>query len=323
MNTTVCRAGADGLLDSGTLDAATRELSSGNPVALPTETVYGLAADARNASACAKIFAAKQRPFTDPLICHLPSMDWLERLGVVNDRSRELVTAFWPGPLTLVIPKTPAIPDLVTAGTPTVAVRISSHPVFDQIVRAFDAPLAAPSANRFGKISPTTADHVLGELDGRIPLIIDGGPCSLGLESTILRVTDEILEILRPGPVTAEQLAAFGSVRFASNPRNTPGGMPDHYAPTKPLRILPPGGGVSERERAQAGLLAWLSPRTADWKHVETLSPNQDLAEAGRNFYAALRRLDASPASHLYAESLPHSGLGITLMDRLRRAAHE
>src|SRR5438309_4353712 len=189
-------------------------LQQGEIVALPTETVYGLAADALNPIAVAKIFEAKERPRFDPLIVHLPNREWLERIVVLPEKDRELIVRltdkFWPGPFTIVLPKREIVPDIVTAGLDTVAVRLSAHPVFAQIACAFDKPLAAPSANRFGRISPTTAQHVFDELDGRIPLIIDAGPAEHGIESTIVTVRDGGIEILRRGPITEEQLRGIG-----------------------------------------------------------------------------------------------------------------
>ncbi len=198
-------------------DAAIRAvelLSKGEVVALPTETVYGLAADALDPIAVAKIFEAKGRPRFDPLIVHLPNRDWLEKIADVSPRDREFVAKlaekFWPGPLTIVLPKVAEVPDIVTAGLDTVAVRISAHPVFAEIVQKFGKPLAAPSANRFGRISPTTAKHVMDELNNLVPLIIDAGPTTHGIESTIVRVSDSKLEILRRGPITSEQLRGMG-----------------------------------------------------------------------------------------------------------------
>src|SRR3989475_6761357 len=191
-------------------------LQKGEVVALPTETVYGLAADALNPIAVAKIFEAKERPRFNPLIVHLPDEQWLERVATVDSRSRaqieKLISQFWPGPLTLILARQPIVPDIVTAGLDTVAVRMSSHPVFAEIISAFGKPLAAPSANRFGRISPTTAQHAFDELGGRISLIVDAGPTPHGIESTIIAVHDKKIDILRRGPITAEQLAEFGKI---------------------------------------------------------------------------------------------------------------
>jgi tRNA threonylcarbamoyl adenosine modification protein (Sua5/YciO/YrdC/YwlC family) len=199
-----------------------RLLTAGEVAALPTETVYGLAAAALRPEAVVKIFEAKERPKFDPLIVHLPDQSWLERVANVDTLNKEIVSrlieAFWPGPFTIILPKTDLVPDIVTAGLDTVAVRISAHPIFQDIIRAFGEPLAAPSANRFGRISPTTAQHVLGELGGRIPLIVDGGPTTHGVESTIVSVCEGQIEILRPGPITAEDLRGIGGSPMGHRP---------------------------------------------------------------------------------------------------------
>src|SRR5437773_5888221 len=196
--------------------AAVELLCKGEIVALPTETVYGLAADALNPIAVAKIFEAKERPRFDPLIVHLPSPDWLEKIVNVPEQNRQLISKladkFWPGPFTIVLPKREIVPEIATAGLDTVAVRISAHPVFAEIVQMFGKPLAAPSANRFGRVSETTAQHVLDDLKDQIPLIIDGGPTAHGIESTIVAICDGKINILRRGPITEDQLSEFGKI---------------------------------------------------------------------------------------------------------------
>src|SRR6266480_3654283 len=219
-------------------------LRQGEIVALPTETVYGLAADALNPIAVAKIFEAKERPRFDPLIVHLPDKQWLERVAKIDNRSRaqtkELIAQFWPGPLTLVLDRQPIVPEIVIAGLDTVAVRMSSNPVFTEIISAFGKPLAAPSANRFGRISPTTAQHVFDELSGRIPLIIDGGATEHGIESTIVQIANGMIEVLRSGPITDEMLRPFAEVReqTSSAPVSAPGQLPTHYAPRTKLIVV-------------------------------------------------------------------------------------
>ena len=203
------------------VDVAAKLLREGQTVALPTETVYGLAADALNPAAVTRIFEAKERPRFDPLIVHLPGLSWLEQIAQIENETRELlnklIAKFWPGPLTFVLPRKEIVPDLVTAGLETVAVRMSAHPVFAETIREFGRPLAAPSANRFGRISPTTAEHVRDELDGRIPLIVDAGATTHGIESTIIAIRSGGLEILRRGAVTEEELSDFGAVTFSSD----------------------------------------------------------------------------------------------------------
>jgi len=292
-------------------------------VALPTETVYGLAADALDPIAVAKIFEAKERPSFDPLIVHLPDFNWFERVANVPTQDRQLVLAltekFWPGPFTIVLPKREIVPDIVTAGLDTVAVRISAHPVFSEIIRAFGGPLAAPSANRFGRISPTTAKHVADEL--QIPLVIDAGPTEHGLESTIVTLNHGKIDILRRGPITEEQLSIFGEVTHSTATEiSAPGQMPSHYAPTKPLRLV---HSADEMGDEGVGLLAWsLEPRE-DFAAIRRLSPKQDLREAAANLFRYLRELDANEDVDLIvAERVPDHGLGAAIMDRLRRAAH-
>ena len=238
-------------------------LRSGNTVALPTETVYGLAADALKSEAVARIFEAKERPRLDPLIVHLPDREWLERVARIDNDSRalieKLIAQFCPGPFTLVLPRQEIVPEIVTAGLGTVAVRISAHPVFWDIIRAFDSPLAAPSANRFGRLSPTTAQHVLDELDGRIPLVVDAGPTTHGIESTIVTVRNGRMEVLRRGPITGEQLEAFGEVFFAEGIQRleAPGQLPSHYAPRTPLILVDDPFSFAVRSDQKCGLLAW------------------------------------------------------------------
>ncbi len=248
------------------VNSAISFLRRGDPVALPTETVYGLAADALDAIAVAKIFEAKERPRFDPLIVHLPDRGWLERIAQIRPGdlkvTSKLIDRFWPGPLTLVLQRQSIIPDIVTAGLETVAVRLSAHPLFAEIIREFGGPLAAPSANRFGRISPTTATHVIDELGDRIPLVIDGGPTEHGLESTIVAIRNDRIELLRRGPIDAEQLSEFGNVVVATQSATTPrapGQLPSHYAPLTPLLIVDDVTSFAAPEQKRCGLLAWSS----------------------------------------------------------------
>ena len=316
------------LLDRA-VNEAVRLLSAGEPVALPTETVYGLAADALRPDAVLKIFEAKERPFFDPLIVHLPERDWLDRLVTVpaGDAGliRRLTERFWPGPLTLVLPRLPLVPDVVASGLPTVAVRMSAHPVFRAVAAAFGRPLAAPSANRFGRISPTASAHVMAELAGRIPAVVDGGPSEHGVESTIVAVAGGRMEILRSGPVTREQLLEFADVarpETASKPV-APGQLKSHYAPRTPLRIAS-GFKAHPVPGERTGLLAWKTPpdSAAGFETVEVLSPTGDLREAATRLFAAMRRLDEAGLDGIVAEPVPENGLGLAIMDRLRKAAH-
>ena len=307
--------------------AAVELLRKGEVVALPTETVYGLAADALNPIAGAKIFEAKGRPRFDPLIVHLPDRDWLEKVADVPKQDRQLISnlaeKFWPGPFTIVLPKREIVPGIVTAGLETVAVRISAHPVFTEIVRTFDKPLAAPSANRFGRISPTTPKHVLDELDGLIPLIIDAGPTTHGIESTIIAVRDGSIEVLRRGPITSDQLSEFGETKIAAatDKVSAPGQLPSHYAPKTPLCLV--GDVQSFKSDQRCALLAW-TPIKSDERFVaiRNLSEKQDIREAAANLFRYLRELDELGVNLIVAERVPDQGLGAAILDRLTRASH-
>ena len=317
-------------------------LRRGDVVALPTETVYGLAADALNTEAVAKIFEAKERPRFDPLIVHLPDRDWLERIVDLPAQDRQvilkLVETFWPGPFTIVLPRRAIVPEIVTAGLDTVAVRISAHPVFAEIICAFGGPLAAPSANRFGQVSPTTAQHVLDELNGRIPLIVDAGATTHGIESTIVAVRGGKIDILRRGPITEEELSTFGAkidVVASSQKISAPGQLPTHYAPNTPLRLIDSAKSFKPEENQRVALLAWTSSkgdfqiapaignrRSLKFVAVRQLSEKGDLREAAANLFRYLREFDALDVDLIVAERVPDHGLGAAIMDRLRRAAH-
>ena len=310
-------------------NSAVELLRQGEAVALPTETVYGLAADALNPIAVAKIFEAKGRPRFDPLIIHLPDPGWLEKVADPLKQDRQLVSSlaekFWPGPFTMVLPKRDIIPEIVTAGLETVAVRISAHPIFSEIVSAFGKPLSAPSANRFGRISPTTAKHVLDELNGHIPLIIDGGPTTHGIESTIVAIHGGKIDILRRGPITSEQLSKFGGVGIATvlEKISVPGQLPSHYAPKTPLRIVDNLKSFTPMTNERCALLAW-TPIKNDERFVaiRNLSRQQHLREAAANLFRYLRELDALDVDLIVAERVPGEGLGAAILDRLQRASH-
>ena len=304
-------------------------LRKGEIVALPTETVYGLAGDALDPIAVAKIFEAKGRPRFDPLIVHLPEQGWLGKIADLPARDRQLILQFaeefWPGPLTMVLPKREIVPEIVSAGLDTVAIRISANPIFTEIVRAFGKPLAAPSANRFGRISPTTAKDVLDELDGHIPLIIDAGPATHGIESTIVAVHDGKIDILRRGPVTSEQLSAFGQVGIVTerDKISAPGQMRSHYAPKTPLRVVDDLRSFAREANQRCALLAWNSiKKDKRFVAIRNLSGHQDLREAAANLFRYLRELDALDVDLIVAERVPGQGLGAAILDRLQRASH-
>jgi L-threonylcarbamoyladenylate synthase len=316
---------------------AVEVLRAGLPVALPTETVYGLAADALRPEAVARVFEAKARPSFDPLIVHLPSPSWLERVTLPlpasdQDLVSKLMKTFWPGPLTFVLPRTQLIPSLVSSGLPTVAVRMSAHPVFAEVCAAFGRPVAAPSANRFGRISPSAATHVMEELSGRIPLVLDAGPTMHGVESTIVRIAAGRIHVLRGGPITCEQLEEFAPViarRKQPEPGEStpvaPGMLESHYAPEAEVRLCPLGAAPSPDPERRCALLArdGTSARQigGSFAAVEILSESGDLRESAVNLFASLRRLDAANPELIVAELVADEGLGFAINDRLRRAA--
>ena len=301
-------------------------LAQGKLVAVPTETVYGLAGDAANDRAVAEIFAVKERPHFDPLILHLPDSSWIERLTKLDRAERKIVGAlverFWPGPLTLLLPKSGLVSDLVTASLPTVAIRLPANPILQSILRAAGFAVAAPSANRFGRVSPTTAQHVLEELGARIPLIVDDGPTKMGLESTIVEPRGEKLILHRPGPVTEKMLADFGVVETPAlnGAVKAPGQTESHYAPTRPVRLIE--SDVTPKDADQAALLSWgRSPHAARFQVAVALSESRDLVEAASKLFALLRALDREPVKVIYVERVPETGIGKAIMNRLQRAA--
>ena len=311
------------------VESAVYLLGGGYPVALPTETVYGLAAWATNPDAVLRVFNVKDRPKFDPLIVHLPDPGWLDGVAAIPKLDRplvdRLVSKFWPGPLTLVLPKKDLIPDVVTGGLETVAVRISSHPIFQSVVQAFGQPLAAPSANRFGRISPTTAQHVMEELGGKIHLVVDGGATTHGVESTVITLRGENIWILRSGPVTAEDLRPFAEEVAVANRSalpNAPGQLKSHYAPTTPMKFLRPEERPAGDPKRRVGLLAWCSDDDArGFNPVEILSRTGDLREAAASLFSKMRLLDSAGLDLIVAEQVPEEGLGIAINDRLRKAA--
>lgn len=327
-------------VSSSEISRAADILRAGGLVALPTETVYGLAANALDERAVARVFDVKGRPRFDPLIVHVPDIHRAVELTTeFPAAARRLAERFWPGPLTLVLPKQSSVPDLVTAGCPTVAIRVPDHPVALELLRAVEFPLAAPSANPFGRISPTTAEHVREQLGDQIDFILDGGPCRVGVESTVLMIAGDALRLLRPGGVTLEDIeAVVGPISIASSEEHptarglsSPGTLPQHYAPRTPLVVLEGGRGEMAKWRngehkgrvRKVGLLTFLSPDDSSaFTRVEVLSPAGDLREAAANFFAALRRLDAAGLDLIVALPFPEIGLGRALNDRLRRAAH-
>lgn len=314
------------------IQLAADRLRRGGVVAFPTETVYGLGASALDPAAVARIFEIKHRPRFDPLIVHLAHVDDADRLALGFDEhplARRLAERFWPGPLTLVLPRRGNVPDLVTAGLPSVALRLPSHPIALALIRAVALPIAAPSANRFGRVSPTAARHVLDELGDQVDLVLDGGPCTVGVESTVLSLVHPQPTLLRPGGTPVEEIESIiGPIaRPSHDPARpaSPGQLSQHYAPRTPLRLLPPPSEPTGRDRT--ALLTLTAPSAAvaaGFAHVQTLDPSGrgDLGIAAANLFAALRRLDALGLDRIVAEPVPDHGLGRAINDRLRRAAH-
>ena len=311
------RAGDTGIAE------AVAALQAGGLVALPTETVYGLAADAANGEAVARIFEAKGRPRFNPLICHVTDTEMARRYGVLDSRALQLAEWFWPGPLTLVVPlaENARVHPLVTAGLPSLALRAPRGPAQDIIAR-FGAALAAPSANRSGRLSPTRAQHVVEQLGDTLTVVLDAGPCVVGLESTIVALTGEMPCLLRPGGIPAEEIEALLGLTLvratAGEAPVAPGMLASHYAPRLPMRL--------DARRVEAGeaLLTFGPKEIAGQDHakaIRNLSPTGNLVEAAANLFAHLAELDRSEASAMAVVSIPRAGLGEAINDRLTRAA--
>ena len=302
--------------DAAGIAAATAALRGGGLVALPTETVYGLAARADSADAVASIYRAKGRPDFNPLIVHVPSLQAARDLAILDERAEKLARAFWPGALTLVLPlrEGARIAPAVTAGLPTVALRCPAHPVMRAVLEASDLPLAAPSANRSGGVSPTEAAHVAASLGAAVPLVLDGGPCSAGIESTIVALRDNgSWQVLRPGPIEEARISAIlgaPPAAVTSAAIEAPGQLASHYAPGKPLRL-------DADKAASDEFLIGFGPVAGD----VTLSASGDLAEAAARLYACLHQAAAAPQPRIAAAPIPAHGIGAAIMDRLRRAA--
>ena len=318
-----------------------RRLRAGELVAVPTETVYGLAAHALDARACAKIFRAKGRPTHDPLIVHIHALAQLDALAETNDAARRLAKKFWPGPLTLVLPKKSAVPAIVTAGLPSVAIRMPQHPLMRRLLRRCELPLAAPSANPFGYVSPTTAGHVRAGLGQRIRFILDGGPTSIGLESTIVDIRDpQRPRLLRPGAISREQIEAALGKKLSSAgkrprpkaPLPAPGLLARHYSPRTPLVLHKKiSASLAEKSVAAEAWLFFVQPRGLAGPNIFCLDARGDARGAARKLFGLLRALDGPSFAKatkgrrrfkkIHAELAPGRGLAEAINDRLRRAA--
>ncbi|RLG69137.1 MAG: threonylcarbamoyl-AMP synthase [Methanobacteriota archaeon] len=307
------------------LDRAASIIRRGGLVAFPTETVYGLGACVFNQEAVAKIFEVKKRPRFDPIIVHVSNPGQLSCLcSEVGRTAKKLIERFWPGPLTLVLPKSRLVPYIVTAGLETVAIRMPSHPIALELIKRSETPIAAPSANLFGFLSPTTPEHVVEQLGEGVDMIIDGGRTPIGVESTIIDLSSSPeLTLLRPGGLPVEEIEkVLGRkvvVSTISKKPRSPGQLPKHYSPRTPLRIL--RNNKKFESKGRIGLLAFKQPRRQGFFDVvEVLSPSGDLREAAYNLFSCLHRLDQAGLDLIYAEPVPETGLGRAIMDRLRKA---
>ena len=303
---------------------AANAIRQGRLVAFPTETVYGLGANALNAEAVANIFELKRRPRFDPLIVHVADKHDLPPLVKrVPGEAEALVDRFWPGPLSIVLPKNSCVPDIVTAGLPSVAIRFPAHQVARELIEAAGVPIAAPSANLFCSVSPTTAQHVADQFGDQLQHILDGGPCCVGVESTVVSFLDEQPTLLRPGGVTIEEIQQIiGPLRSGETegPAVAPGQLPRHYSPSTPLVLS--ADLMSPAPNQRVGLLSLGQPTTpANFAAIEVLSARECLREAATNLFAAMRRLDEQQLDLIVAQPVPETGLGLAIMDRLRRAA--
>ncbi|MEM9281909.1 MAG: L-threonylcarbamoyladenylate synthase [Verrucomicrobiota bacterium] len=342
METVIARTDTE-ITTNESVRIAVEHLQRGEVVALPTETVYGLGADALDPAAVERVYSAKDRPHFDPLIVHVPHKNMLYEVAEVPEEIAkpvvQLVETFWPGPLTLVLPRKPVIPDLVTGGLPTVAVRQCQHPIFHRIAKQFGGPIAAPSANLFGQLSPTSSQAVMDQMAGRIPLVVDGGACARGLESTIVKIEPAagkpIIRVLRPGPITEVDLKKFGKVVFEERNEDVedsapeaPGMLANHYAPRTPVHLMERPEDFSAEPGKRYALVSYRGqPKDGfidlhDWDEVAVLSPGSGrVAEAGIRFFHVMRELDQAEVDAIIAEPIPDRGVGKAILDKLRKAS--
>ncbi len=307
------------------LERAADIIRRGGVVAFPTETVYGLGANALDPMAVARIFELKERPSFDPLIVHIADMDQLGTLTPSEDpRIQDLANAFWPGPLTLVLPKKEVVPDIVTSGLPTVGVRMPGHPLALELIRAAGCPIAAPSANKFGRVSPTEAWHVKKHLP-EVDYVLDGGKTTVGIESTIVQFQPDGFQILRPGAITREDLKRVlpesGQKLSASGPQ-APGMLESHYSPSKPFYLYTPDL-LARIDPSRAGYIRFVREAPEGFAQVLSLSPTGDMREYATRIFAAMHELEAAEVEVIVAEPIAEEGIGIAIMDRLRKAAHD
>lgn len=306
------------------INKAATIIKEGGIVAFPTETVYGLGANALNTIAVAKIFELKGRPKFDPLIVHIAEIKDIKFLSFSDDnRIFELAEKFWPGPLTVVIPKSTIVPDIVTAGLPTVGIRMPKNPIALELIKKSGCPIAAPSANKFGKISPTTAKHVKKYFP-KIDFILDGGKTEFGIESTVIKLNAKGFEILRHGIITKEEIESI--IPYYSEGKNdviaSPGMIKSHYSPNKPLYILNETI-KSKIDRSKSGLISFSGTDTEGYRKVVLLTKEYNLIEAASNLFEAIHNLEESEVEIIIAEPVPEKGIGVAIMDRLKKAAYK
>lgn len=309
------------------IEKAAEAILAGGLVSFPTETVYGLGGNSLDPQAVAKIFEAKARPSFDPLITHIAELETLDKIAAVkNSRTFDIIEKFWPGSLTLIVPKKDIIPGIVTSGLETMAVRMPDHPTALELIKKSSGAVAAPSANPFGYLSPTTAEHVDELLGDKIEMVLDGGTCRVGVESTVLDLTGDRPIVLRPGGIALEKLREdipdvdiFN--RTTTSP-TAPGQLKMHYSPVKPLHIVDSVSMVKDRERAGA-LVFKNGPSTEGFTAVEILSASGDPVEAAANLFVALHELDKKNIEVIYAERIPEEGLGRAVMDRIYKASEK
>lgn len=311
--------------------AAAERIGGGELVAFPTETVYGLGANALDPIAVAKIFELKQRPKFDPLIVHVADAAQINDVAAsVPEMAKALIEKFWPGPLSLVLKKLPCVPDIVTAGLSSVAIRCPQHDVAQRLIRAAGVPVAAPSANRFGMVSPTTAAHVVESFGDRLPCVLDDGPCRIGVESTVISFVESDCgtpKLLRHGGITQEQIesvtGSINTIMHQESQPTSPGQLSRHYSPATPLFFADDTSLEQAKEgKSKFGLISFRTPDSDNGFHsIEILSEGGDFREAAANLFAAMRRLDSMDLDLIIAEPIPEVELGRAMMDRLRRAA--
>lgn len=306
------------------IEKAAEYIRKGKLVAFPTETVYGLGANALDPLAVLKIFELKERPAFDPLIVHIASIENASQLAdTTNDKFYQLAEKFWPGPLTIVLPKKKIIPDIVTSGLTTVGIRMPDHKIALELIKQSGCPIAAPSANKFGRISPTSAEHVKKYFP-EIDYIIDGGKTHVGIESTVINLYKNNFEILRPGVITSEEIETVVSLRTINKKQkiSAPGMMKSHYSPSKPTYILNESL-LKKMDLRNAGLLSFTKKYDEEFNKVITLSEHMDLKEYAINLFNAMHEMEEADVDFIVAEPVPEKGIGIAIMDRLKKASYK